>query len=90
VASPVAARAATVRAPATTVAARWPPGGKTAVRVQPAANRHRDARSWIWASSAVMAAPQSRRSAGRVAVATASSRAGPSSPETLAPACRHQ
>jgi hypothetical protein len=37
-----------------------------------------------------MAAPQSRRSAGSVAVAAASSHAGPSSVDSLAPACRHQ
>jgi hypothetical protein len=55
-----------------------PPGGRIAARAQLAANRHRAARSrsGTWASSAAMAAPQSRRSAGSVAVAAASSRAG--------------
>jgi hypothetical protein len=88
--SAVAASAATASAPVAPTAARLPPGGKSAARAQPAANRHRAPWSWTWVSSAVMAAPQSRRSAGSVAVAAASSRAGPSSPETLAPACRHQ
>jgi hypothetical protein len=37
-----------------------------------------------------MAVPQSRRSAGRVAVAAASSRPGPSSADTRVPARRHQ
>jgi hypothetical protein len=67
-----------------------PPGGKTAARAQPAANRHRAARSWTWANSAAMATPQSPRSAGSVAAAPASSHAGPSIPDSLAPACRHQ
>ena len=84
--------AVTASAPATPTAARVPPGGKIAARAQPAANRHRAARSCTgtWASSAAMAAPQSRRSASSVALAAASSRAGPSSADSLAPACRHQ
>ena len=62
------------------------------MRAQPAANRHRAARSCTgtWASSAAMATPQSRRPAGSVAAAAASSRPGPSSADSLTPACRHQ
>jgi hypothetical protein len=73
-------------------AARLPPGGNSAVRAQPAANRHRAARpcAGTWVSSAAMAVPQSRRSAGRVAVAACSSRPGPSSAASRSPACRHQ
>src|SRR5215217_8676548 len=41
VASTVAATAATASAAVTPTAARLPPGGKTAARAQPAANRHR-------------------------------------------------
>ena len=88
-ASAAAAVAATASAPLT-AAARWSRGGRTAARAQPAANRHRDAGPCTWASSAVMAAPQSRRSAGRVAAAAASSHPGPSSVDSLAPASRHQ
>ena len=79
-------------APATPTATRCRPAGKAAARAQPAANRHRTARSCTgtWASSAAMAAPQSRRSAGSVAVVAASSRAGPSSADSRPPACRHQ
>jgi hypothetical protein len=90
VASAVAAMAATATAPATPTAARWPPGGKAAARAQPAANRHRAGPPRTWASSAVMACPQSRRSAGRVAAAAASSHPGPSSADSSAPARRHQ
>ena len=93
VASAVAATATTARAPApatTTAAARLPLGGRTAVRAQPAANRHRPAPSGTWASSAVMASPQSRRSPGRVATAAASSQPGPSRVDIRALAWRHQ
>ena len=91
----VAAAAAAVAAtatPATPTATGLPPGGKIAVRAQPAANRHRAERACTgtWASSAAMAAPQSRRSAGSVATAAASSRPGPSRDDSLTPACRHQ
>ena len=89
-ASVVAAIAATTSAPATPTAAWLPRGGKTAVRTQPAANRHRAPRPWTWVSSAAMAAPQSRRSFGSVAAAAPSSRAGPSIPDSSAPAWRHQ
>jgi hypothetical protein len=71
-------------------AARWSRGGRTATRAQPTANRQRDAGPCTWASSAVLAAPQSRRSAGRAAAAAASSNTGPSSVDSLAPASRHQ
>jgi hypothetical protein len=90
VTSTAAAVAATATAPATPTAARLSPGGKTAARAQPAANRHRAGRPWTWASSAAMAAPQSRRSAGSVATAAVSSHPGPSRVDSLAPARRHQ
>ena len=53
-------------------------GGKIAARAHPSANGHRLERVGTWASSAVIAAPQSRRSSGSVATAAASSRAGES------------
>ena len=60
------------------------------MRAQPTANRHRAGRSRTWASSAAMAAPQSRRSSGSIAAAAASSHPGPSRVDSLAPARRHQ
>jgi len=90
VASAVAAIAVTASAPATRTGAWLPRGGKTAARAQPAANRHRAALLWTWASSVVMAAPQSRRPAGSVAAAAASSHPGPSRADNSVPACRHQ
>lgn len=69
VTSAAAAVAATATAPLMATAARLPRGEKIAVRAQPTANRHRAGWSCTWASSAAMAAPQSRRSAGRIAAA---------------------
>jgi hypothetical protein len=89
VTSVAAAIAATASAPATVTATRLPPG-TTAALAQPAANRHRAVPPSTWASSAAMAAPHWRRSAGSTALAAASSHAGPSIPDSLEPACRHQ
>jgi hypothetical protein len=55
--SAAAVVAATARAPVTAAATRLPPGGKTADRALPAANRHRAERSGTWASSAASPAP---------------------------------
>jgi hypothetical protein len=90
VSTAAAAMAPAARAPVTLTAARLPLGGKSAVRAQPAANRHRAGRSWTWVSSAAMAGPQWRRSTGRVAAAAASSHPGPSRADSRSPACRHQ
>ncbi len=71
----------TPAAPSTAAATTGPRllrGGKIAARAQPSAKRHRPGRVGTWASSAVIAAPQSRRSSGSVAIAAASSRAGES------------
>jgi len=90
VASAAAVVATTASAPVTPAAARLSLGGKTAARAQPVANRHRAERPWTWASSAAMAAPHWRRSAGSVVAAAASSHPGPSVADSVAPACRHQ
>jgi len=64
------------RATATTAALLR--GGKTAARAHPTANRQRSERVCTWASSASVAAPQSRRPSGSVALAAAGSRVGES------------
>jgi hypothetical protein len=89
-ASPATTAAAVASAATARTGRRLPHGGRIAVRAQPAANRHRAWRSGSWAGSAVMAAPQSARSAGSVATAVASSRAGASMVARRAPVRAHQ